>query len=112
MWPGLRRPHRFLGGADDVRTRPVVGPRRGVHAVTDGRAHQFVVGGVVFDLVDAVAVAVVGVQDGLIAVGELTPALRLRSLPDSAPSSVTSSRPHSPPSRISASERTGDVAGL
>ena len=41
--------------------------------------HQLVVGGVVLDLVDAVAVAVVGVQDRLVAVGELTPALRLRA---------------------------------
>ena len=59
--------------------RPVVGPRRGVQAVTDRHRHELVVGGVVLDLVDAVAVAVVGVQDRLIAVGQLAPALRLRA---------------------------------
>ena len=42
-----------------------------------GDLHQLVVGGVVLHLVDAMAVAVVGVQDRLIAVGQLTPALRL-----------------------------------
>ena len=95
-----------------MRAGAVVGPRRGVQAVTDRDRHEFVVGGVVFDLVDAVAVAVVGAQDRLVAVGQLAPALRLRGCPESAPSSVTSSRPHSPPSRISASVSTGDVAGL
>jgi hypothetical protein len=93
---GLGRPHRGLGGADDVRARAVVGPRRGVQAVADRDRHQLVVGRVVLDLVDAVAVAVVGAQDRLVAVGELAPALRL-ALPESAPSSVTSSRPHSRP---------------
>ena len=57
---------------------PVVGPRRGVQAVADRDAHQLVVGGVVLDLVDAMAVAVVGVQDRPVAVGQLAPALRLR----------------------------------
>ena len=74
--------------------------------------HQLVVGGVVLDLVDAVTVAVVGVQHRPVAVGEFAPALRLRELPDRAPSSLTSSSPHSPPSRISASMSTGEVAGL
>ena len=57
--------------------RPVVGPRRGVQAVADRHRHQLVVGGVVLDLVDTIAVAVVGVQDRLVAVGQLAPALRL-----------------------------------
>ena len=59
-------------------TRPVVGPRRGVQAVLDRGAHQLVVGGVVLDLVDTVAVAIVGVQYGPVAVGQLAPPLRLR----------------------------------
>ena len=74
---GLRRPHRGLGGPDDVRAGAVVCPRRGVQAVADRDLHQLVVRGVVLDLVDAVAVAVVGAQDRLVAVGELAPALRL-----------------------------------
>ena len=73
------RPYRRFRGADDVGARPVVGPRRGVQAVADGHLHQLVVGGVVLDLVDAMAVAVMGVQDRLVAVGELAPALRLRT---------------------------------
>lgn len=75
--PRFDRPHRGLGGPHDVRTRPLVGPGRGVHAVFDRRAHQLVVRRVVFDLVDPVTVAVVGVQDGPVAIGELAPALRL-----------------------------------
>ncbi len=58
---------------------PIVGPRGGVQSVADRHRHQLVVGGVVFDLVDAVAVAVVGVQDWLVSVGQLAPALRLRA---------------------------------
>ena len=70
---------RYLGGAHHVRARPVVGPRSGVQAVADRHPHQLVIGGVVFDLVDPVAVAVVGVQDRLVSVGQLAPALRLRA---------------------------------
>ena len=55
-----------------------------MQAVADRRAHQLVVGGVVFHLVDAVAVAVVGVQDGPVAVGELTPALGFAAAGDRA----------------------------
>ena len=76
---GLWRPHRGLGGADDVRAGAVVCPRRGMQPVADRDLHQLVVGRVVLDFVDAVAVAVVGAQDRLVAVGELTPALRLRA---------------------------------
>ena len=75
---GLGRPHRGLRGAHDVRAGAVVGPWRGVQAVADRDRHQLVVGRVVLDLVDAVAVAVVGAQDRLVAVGQLAPALRLR----------------------------------
>ena len=71
---GLWRPCRHLGGANDVRAWPVVSPRRGVQAVPNRRLHQLVVGRVVLDLVDPVPVAVVGVQDRLVAVGELAPA--------------------------------------
>ena len=60
-----------------MRARAVVCPRRGVQAVADRDRHQLVVRRVVLDLVDAVAVAVVGAQDRLVAVGELAPALRL-----------------------------------
>jgi hypothetical protein len=69
------RPHRGFGGPHHMGTRPLVGPRRGVHTVGDGCAHQLVVGRVVLDLVDAVPVQVVRAQDGLVAVGELTPTL-------------------------------------
>ena len=43
--------------------------------VGDGRAHQFVVGRVVLDLVDAIAVPVVGMQHRTVAVGKIAPAL-------------------------------------
>ena len=55
----------------------VVGPWCPVQASTHRDRHEFVVRGVVLDLVDAVSVAVVSAQDRLIAVGQLTPALRL-----------------------------------
>lgn len=77
--PRLRCPHRRLGGADDVGAGTVVRPGRGVQTVCDRGAHQLVVGGVELDLVDAVTDAVVGVQHGAVAVGELTPALSLRA---------------------------------
>jgi hypothetical protein len=48
-----------------------------MQAVADRHRHQLVVGRVVFDLVDAVPIPVVGAQDRLIAVGELTPPLCL-----------------------------------
>ena len=91
--------------------RAVVGPRRGVQAVADGDRHQLVVGGVVFDLVDAVAVAVVGVQDRLVAVGQFAPALRLRAARQRAEFGDLVEAPL-PPSRISASVSTGEDAGL
>src|ERR1700689_1351071 len=43
----------------------------------DPHPHQLVVGRVVFDLVDAVTVAVVGAQDRPVALGQLAPALGL-----------------------------------
>ena len=81
---GLGGPHAGLGRADHMRARPVVGPRRGVQSVLDRDPHQLVVGRVVFDLVDAVSVAVVGAQDGPVAVGQLAPALGLPGAGDRA----------------------------
>lgn len=92
-------------------TRPLVRPRGTVQAVPDRDAHQFVIGRVVLHLVDAVPHPVMGLQHRPVAVGQLTPALRLTTAGD-GPSSFTSSRPHCPPSRISASMRTGEDAGL
>ena len=57
----LRGPDAHLGRAHHMGAGTVVGPRGGVQSVGDGRAHQLVIGRVVLDLVDAVAVAVVGV---------------------------------------------------
>src|SRR6202042_979767 len=74
---GLGGPDAGLGRAHHVPARPVVGPRRGVQSVLDRDPHQLVVGRVVFDLVDAVAIAVVGAQDGPVALGQLAPALGL-----------------------------------
>ena len=62
-----------------MRAGAVVCPRCGVQAVTDRDRHQFVVGRVVLDLVDAVPGPVVRVQHRPVAVGEFTPALRLRA---------------------------------
>ncbi|CAM5674980.1 hypothetical protein MAUB1S_00030 [Mycolicibacterium aubagnense] len=73
---GFRGPGRHLRRPDDVGAGTVVGPRSAVQTVRHRGVHQLVVGGVVFDLVHAVAVAVVCVQDRDIAVRELTPALR------------------------------------
>ena len=72
---GFGRPDSHLGGANDVGARAIIGPGRGVQSVADRGAHQFVIGGVVLDLVDAIPVAVVGVQDRAVAVGEIAPAL-------------------------------------
>ena len=60
-----------------MRAGAVVCPRRGVQAVADRDLHQLVVRRVVFDLVDAVTVPVVGVQNGAVPIGELAPALGL-----------------------------------
>ena len=49
-------------------------PRRAVQAVPDGDAHQLVACGVVLDLVDAVAVAVVRAQHRRVLVGQPAPA--------------------------------------
>ena len=79
MWPGSGVHTDVLAARTTWAPGAVVGPRRGVQAVADRDLHQLVVGGVVLDLVDAVAVAVVGAQDRLVAVGQLAPALRLRA---------------------------------
>ena len=79
MWPGSGVHTDVLAARTTWAPVAVVGPRGGVQAVADRHRHQLVVGGVVLDLVDAVAVAVVGAQHRLVAIGELTPALRLRA---------------------------------
>ena len=81
---GLRGPDQHLRRAHDMGARPVVGPRGGVQAMGDRRAHQLVIGRVEFDLIDAVPVTVVGVQDRAITVGQRTPALGLRPARDRA----------------------------
>ena len=109
---GLGGPDRHLGRAHHVGARPVVGPRGGVQAVARspcasargrrGRIRPRRRGG----------------RSGRGCAGSgwlrsaSSPQRWACALPESAPSSVTSSRPHWPPSRISASTSTGDVAGL
>ncbi|CKT13623.1 Uncharacterised protein [Mycobacterium tuberculosis] len=81
----LDGPHRCLGRSHHVRTRAVVSPRCGVHAMGDRGTHQLVVGRVVLHLIDPVPVSVVGMQDGPVAVCKLSPALGLaagRNCPD------------------------------
>ncbi len=58
-------------------------PRQRVHLVLDAHLHQLVPGGVELDLVDPVAVAVVGAQDRLVLVREPAPLL-LRLAADEA----------------------------
>ena len=61
--PGLGLRHAHEGGAaGDVGAGPRVLPGRAVQLVLDRGAQQLVPGGVELDLVDAVAVAVVGLQ--------------------------------------------------
>ena len=80
---GLHQQHE-LGGAGDVGAGPGLAPGRGVQAVADADPHQLVPGGVELDLVDAVAVAVVGAQLGLVLVGLGAPADRLPRAADRA----------------------------
>ncbi len=63
-------PGDHLGRPGHVRPRTRVGPRRGVQAAPDGRAHELVVCGVVVDHVDAVPETVVGTQLGTVHVGQ------------------------------------------
>ena len=77
MWPASGVHTEVLAARTTCEPDPIVGPWRGVQAMADRDFHQLVVRGVVFDFVDAVAVAVVGVQDRLVAIGQLAPALRL-----------------------------------
>ncbi len=65
------------GSAGDVRTGAVVGPRGAGEALADGDVHERVPRRVELHLVEAVAVAVVGAQLGLVPVRLLTPPLRL-----------------------------------
>ncbi len=70
-------PHEHLGRARHVGAEPPVGPGRAVQSVPHGHVHQGVPVRVELDLVDAVAVPVVGVQDGGVALGEPPPLLGL-----------------------------------
>lgn len=65
-------------------TRLRVGPRRGVGAMTHGRADDLVVRRVEVDLVDPVAVPVVGAQHGRGRVGELRIGLEPRGADQAA----------------------------
>ena len=53
-----------------MRARARFGPGRSVQALFDGEPHELVIGGMVAHEIDAIAVAVVGVELGRIAVGE------------------------------------------
>ena len=61
------------GRPHDVRSRAGIGPGQGVQPVLLRNGHQVVVRGVVFDLVDPVAIAIVGVQPRGIPVGLAAP---------------------------------------
>ena len=70
---GLHGGH-VQGRPRGVRGRLAARPRQRVQLVLDAHPHQLVPGRVELDLVDAVAVAVVGVKNGLVLVGEPAPA--------------------------------------
>ncbi|GAA3157638.1 hypothetical protein GCM10020255_039230 [Rhodococcus baikonurensis] len=72
-------PHGHLRGADKVCVWVRVSPRSTVQSQFDCGAHELVIGGVVADLVDTVAVAVVGSQDGRVLLGQIAPLLGLRA---------------------------------
>ena len=55
-----------VGDAGDVRSGARLLPRAGVDAVFDGEVHEAMIGRVEGDLVAAVAVAIVGVENGRI----------------------------------------------
>src|SRR4029077_8441536 len=71
-------------GAGDVGARARFAPGRRVQALVDADPHQFVPGAVELDLVDTVAVAVVGAQLGLLFVRLEAPADRLGGAADGA----------------------------
>ena len=81
------------GAAGDVGAGPGLAPGRGVQAVADADPHQLVPGGVELDLVDAVAVAVVGAQLGRVLVGLDAPADRLPRAADRAELAALGPRP-------------------
>ena len=72
-------PDELLGRAGHVRAGTPVGPRSGVDAVAHRDIHQLVIGRVVLDLVDPVAVAVIRVQHRRVDVGQPAPLQRLRT---------------------------------
>ncbi len=80
---GLHQQHEG-GGAGDVGADARFAPGRRVQAVADPDPHQLVPGAVELDLVDAVAVAVVGAQLGLLLVCFEAPADRLVRAADRA----------------------------
>ena len=90
--------------ARDVRAGARVGPGKGVQPVGDGHLQQPVIRRVVLDLVDAVAVAVVGAQDRLVLVREPAPLGGLAA--GDLPSARARSAAQPPPSRSTASIRT------
>ena len=99
----------FEGCADDVRTGFRRTPRQRVRFVLDAERHQLVPGGMELDFVDPPAEAVVRAEDGREAVG-------LKAEPDDAgradesPKRFNRSRPHSPPSRKTASLSAASVS--
>jgi hypothetical protein len=64
------RLHIVARGARDMRARARLAPRRSVQALFDGELHELVVAWMVAHEIDAIAVAIVGVELGRIAVGE------------------------------------------
>ena len=80
---GLHQQHEHRG-AGDVGAGPRLAPGQRVQAVADPDPHQLVPGAVELDLVDAVAVAVVGAQLGLVLVRLEAPADRLARAADRA----------------------------
>ena len=70
-------PHGHLRGADEVCVWIRVNPRSAVQSQFHCGAHELVIGGVVTDLVDAVAVAVVGSQNRWVLLGQIAPLLGL-----------------------------------
>ena len=78
------RPQQLERGAGDVRARPRIAPRQRVDLALDRAAQQPVPARVELDLVDPVAVAVVGEQPRLVALGAAAVLLRLGRAGDHA----------------------------
>ena len=91
-----------MHGPHHVRAGARLAPGQRVDLALDAEAQHPVHRGVVVDLVDAVAVAVVRAQHRDVALRALALLERLGEA-TTAPKSRTRSSPHSPPSRTSAS---------